>query len=103
MPDGSIWVCPSRYRRLSTASVARLLATYLDTGNRSFFGNNAGLVDLHPVLGDRTPCVTRDADSCAPFIYAASTVQPIWQRLADRATQLGYKSKPVEVTQDPMP
>src|SRR4051794_34537025 len=29
MPDRSIWVCPSRYRRLSTASVARLLATYL--------------------------------------------------------------------------
>src|SRR3954463_10507427 len=25
MPDRSIWVCPSRYRRLSTASVARLL------------------------------------------------------------------------------
>src|SRR3954447_21710600 len=30
MPDGSIWVCPSRYRRLSTAPVARLLATYLE-------------------------------------------------------------------------
>src|SRR5690348_3000073 len=25
MPDRSIWVCPSRYRRLSTASVASLL------------------------------------------------------------------------------
>src|SRR3954466_15410618 len=25
MPDRSIWVCPSRYRRLSTASVARPL------------------------------------------------------------------------------
>src|SRR4051812_35000869 len=25
MPDRSIWLCPSRYRRLSTASVASLL------------------------------------------------------------------------------
>src|SRR3954447_11473608 len=29
MPHKSIWVCPSRYRRLSTAPVARLLDTYL--------------------------------------------------------------------------
>src|SRR4051812_23534801 len=29
MPNEPIWLYPSRYRRLSTASVARLLATYL--------------------------------------------------------------------------
>ena len=33
MSDWSIWVCPSRYHRLSTAPVARLLATYLDAVN----------------------------------------------------------------------
>ena len=66
--------------------------SYLDTGNRGFFANSAAPLVLHPDLTDEADCPTRVAASCAPFAWDEATVQPIWQRLAERAVSLG---KPV--------
>lgn len=77
--------------------------SYLDTGNRSFFQNNPGPVDLYPVVRGNDAVTCRETESCAPFVYAASSTQPIWQRIARRAEQLGYRNAALETTDDPMP
>lgn len=59
--------------------------SYLDTGNRSFFANAEGPVQLHPHLGP----VTRTDASCAPFAIDPATVEPLWQRLLGRTAALG--------------
>jgi hypothetical protein len=63
--------------------------SYLDTGNRGFFSNSDAAVVLHPNLTDESDYPSREAASCAPFVWDEATVRPIWQRLADRATALG--------------
>ncbi len=59
--------------------------TYLDTGNRTFFANAEGPVQLHPHLG----LVTRTDASCAPFAIDPATVEPLWHRLRARTAALG--------------
>ncbi len=55
--------------------------SYFDTGNRDFFAN-AAVTMLSPVIQlPRTPA----SGACMALTTDAGTVQPIWQRLADRA------------------
>lgn len=71
--------------------------SYLDTGNRSFFANGDGPIDLHP-----TPlCQDRAVASCAPFAVDPVVVEPLWRRLAERAAALGYAAPLAETTADP--
>ena len=63
--------------------------SYLDTGNRGFFANSGAPLVLHPDLTDETDYPTREAGSCAPFVSDEASVQPVWQRLADRAAAIG--------------
>jgi hypothetical protein len=65
--------------------------SYLDTGNSGFFANSGVPLVLHPDLTDETDYPTREADSCAPFVTDAASVQPVWQRLADRAAAIGRR------------
>ncbi len=44
---------------------------------------------LHPDLTDQSGCPTREAGSCAPFVWDEASVRPVWQRLADRAGSIG--------------
>ena len=59
--------------------------SYIDTGNSGFFANSGAPMVLHPDLTDETDYPTREAGSCAPFVWDEASVQPVWQRLADRA------------------
>ena len=63
--------------------------SYLDTGNRSFFTNSGAPMVLHPDLTDVSGYPTREAGSCAPFVWDEASVRPIWQRLADGAAAIG--------------
>jgi hypothetical protein len=73
--------------------------SYLDTGNRGFFANSDAPLVLHPDLTDESDCPSREAGSCAPFVWDEATVRPVWQRLADRAAALG-KLVPQHATTD---
>ena len=42
-----------------------------------------------PDLTDEADYPTREAASCAPFVWDEASVRPVWQRLADRAAALG--------------
>jgi hypothetical protein len=68
--------------------------SYIDTGNAGFFANSGAPMVLRPVLTDESGYPTREAGSCAPFVWDDASVQPVWQVLADRAASLG---KPVPV------
>jgi hypothetical protein len=63
--------------------------TYLDTGNRGLFANSDKPLVLHPDPTSGIDYPTREAGSCAPFVWDEASVRPIWQRLADRAAALG--------------
>ena len=63
--------------------------SYLDTGNRGFFANSGAPMVLHPDLTDESDYPTREAGSCAPFVWDEASVQPVWQHLADRAAAIG--------------
>ena len=63
--------------------------SYIDTGNSGFFANSGAPLVLHPDLTDETDYPTREAGSCAPFVSDEASVQPVWQRLADRAAAIG--------------
>jgi hypothetical protein len=63
--------------------------SYIDTGNSGFFENSGAPLVLHPDLTDETDYPARAAGSCAPFVWDEATVQPVWQRLADRAAAIG--------------
>ncbi len=75
--------------------------SYLDTGNRRFFANSHGPVLLHPDLADESDLPTRQAASCAPFVWDEPGVQPAWQRLAERAATLGQPVQTSSTTFDP--
>jgi len=64
--------------------------SYLDTGNRSFFGEGGEPLLLHPDLIGKDGQARREAESCAPFAADKARVEPIWQRLAMRSVMLGY-------------
>ena len=63
--------------------------SYIDTGNSGFFANSDAPLVLHPDLTDEADYPTREAGSCAPFVWDEASVQPVWQRLADRAAVIG--------------
>jgi hypothetical protein len=63
--------------------------SYLDTGNRGFFANAGAPLVLHPDLTVETNYPTREVGSCAPFVWDETSVQPVWQKLTDRAAALG--------------
>jgi len=63
--------------------------SYLDTGNRGFFASAEAPLVLYPDLTDETGHPTREAGSCAPFVWDEASVRPVWQRLTDRAAALG--------------
>jgi hypothetical protein len=75
--------------------------SYLDTGNRGFFANSGEPLVLHPDLTDESDYPTREAESCAPFVTDEASVQPVWQRLAERAAVLGQPTPKVDTTSDP--
>ncbi len=74
--------------------------SYIDTGNASFFANSGVPLALHPDLTDETDYPTRQAGSCAPFVWAEASVRPVWQQLADRAAALGAPAQHNETTTD---
>ena len=63
--------------------------SYLNTGNHGFFANSDEPLVLHPDLTDETDYPTREAGSCAPFVWDEASVRPVWQRLAERADGTG--------------
>jgi hypothetical protein len=75
--------------------------SYLNTGNRGFFANSGEPLVLHPDLTDETDYPTRQAGSCAPFVWDEASVRPVWQRLAERAEALGQPAPHVDTTTDP--
>lgn len=75
--------------------------SYLDTGNRGFFANADAPLTLHPDLTSEADHPTREAGSCAPFVFDPPQVKPIWQRLADRAAELGQPVPERAITTDP--
>jgi hypothetical protein len=77
--------------------------SYLDTGNRGFFGNADAPLILHPDLTDESDYPAREMDSCAPFVSDEADVRPVWERLAARATALGQPVPQPETTNDPAP
>jgi hypothetical protein len=83
------------YYHVELESHAILLAeglpaeSYIDTGNSGFFQNSRAPLVLHPDLTDETSYPTREAGSCAPFVWDEASVRPVWQRLADRAAVIG--------------
>jgi len=72
--------------------------SYLDTGNRGTFENADAPLILHPDFGAGQP--RRVAGSCRPFVDDAARVEPIWRRLAARATLLGRGSPAAIATTD---
>jgi Hint domain len=75
--------------------------SYLDTGNRGFFANAGAPMVLHPDLTDEADHPARETASCAPFVWDADSVQPVWQRLAERAATLGQPAPRRDTTADP--
>ncbi|HEY4174646.1 MAG TPA: Hint domain-containing protein [Rhodopila sp.] len=75
--------------------------SYLDTGNRGFFANADAPLVLHPDLTGEADGPTREAASCAPFVWDEANVRPVWQRLAKRAASLGLATAPIRTTTDP--
>ena len=71
--------------------------SYIDTGNSGFFANSGAPLVLHPDLTDETDYPTREANSCAPFVTDEANVQPVWQRIVDRAAAIG-RAVPVFMT-----
>jgi hypothetical protein len=75
--------------------------SYLNSGNRGFFANSGEPLVLHPDLTDETDYPTREAASCAPFVWDEAGVLPVWQRLAERAAALGQPTPKLDTTGDP--
>lgn len=62
--------------------------SYLDTGNRNNFVN-AAITALHPDFSVDPAHKSWANDAAAPLAVDRATVEPIWNRLADRAAALG--------------
>ncbi len=72
--------------------------SYLDTGNHDFFADAADKPATDAGLQGQQ---RRQAASCLPFVWDGAAVQPLWQRLTDRAAALGHPRMTPEVTADP--
>ena len=75
--------------------------SYLDTGNRGFFTNSGEPLVLHPDLTDEMDHPTREVASCAPFVWDADSVRPVWEALSERAAALGQRMPTLDTTTDP--
>jgi len=75
--------------------------SYLDTGNRGFFSNSGAPLVLHPDLALEAGNPTREMDSCAPFVWDAASVLPVWQRLEDRAIAMAPHVAKPRTTSEP--
>ena len=51
--------------------------SYIDTGNSGFFENSDAPMVLHPDLMDETDYPTREAGSCALFVWDKASVWPV--------------------------
>lgn len=84
------------YFHIETSPHAVVLAeglpaeTYLDTGNRAFFDNAGMALMLHPEFHVNAGLRCWETDACAPLATDPAELEPIWQRLADRAAALGH-------------
>ena len=94
------------YYHVKLESHAILLAeglpaeSYIDTGNSGFFTNSDAPLVLHPDLTDESDYPTREAGSCAPFVWDEANVRPVWQRLAERAAAIGQPMPTRETTME---
>jgi hypothetical protein len=70
--------------------------SYLDTGSRGNFAN-AAVPSLRPRL-DNADAHSAWENAAAPLTTSTAIVQPIWQRLSDRAAALGLPADAVEPT-----
>ena len=75
--------------------------TYLDTGNRAIFENAGAALILHPEFHINVGLRQWATDSCAPLADEAATIEPIWQRAAERARMQGYVPLACPVTAEP--
>lgn len=74
--------------------------SYLDTGNRAMFENAGMGLLLHPDFAVNRASRSWD-QACAPLAVDPAVVQPMWQRLADRARDLGLLAPaPVATTEE---
>src|SRR4029077_20709181 len=62
--------------------------------------NSGAPLDLHPDPTDEKDYPTREAGSCAPFVWDAASVLPVWQRLADRAARISGPQPALDTTAD---
>ena len=71
--------------------------SYLDSGNRGQFDAAGSVVPLHGEVPDYMQ------HACAPVVTAAVLVQPIWQRLAERARAAGHAEPVPQLALDLLP
>ena len=75
--------------------------SYLDTGNRAYFGNAALATILRPELGINAHLRCWETDACAPLMVRPEAVKPVWERFAARAAALGFVAPEYATTADP--
>lgn len=75
--------------------------SYLDTGNRAFFGNAAVTSLAGAVYHVDDASRVWQEQACAPLAVAPDDVRPFWEALADTAEALGYVRPSVLTTTDP--
>jgi antigen 43 len=66
-----------------------LAESYLDTGNRTLFGNGPDARQLHPRFVLNTNADRWTTDACAPLIRETADLARLWTRLAERSEALG--------------
>ncbi len=75
--------------------------SYLDTGNRAMFANAGTALILHPEFAVHAGLRSWAEHACAALTVAPASVEPFWQRLADRARALGFAVEAPEITREP--
>lgn len=75
--------------------------SYLDTGNRAFYDNAGLAMVLHPEFAVSASLKTWQDDACAPLAVDDAVVEPVWQRLAARAEELGCQAVIPATSNDP--
>jgi hypothetical protein len=94
------------YYHIELARHAILLAeglpaeSYLDTGNRGLFDNGGEILALHPDFAAITSEHAWAESACAPLAEDEPRIRPIRQRLAARATALGFALPDPTSTED---
>ena len=75
--------------------------SYLDSGGKACFESLCQPMALHPIFGQNLPAGTHFAIPCAPVLHDGNEVKPFWQRLADRAGELGHSYETFATTAEP--